>query len=134
MVYINDLAKRCKEKGYPMSNFGIYLAGKKNGFLYKNSDDEWELDKEKFSEWLEKCNEEIPEGYLSAKQIVEEFKISLASAYSVLNNSECETKKFGFRRLLCGERESIKRIIEQCGKCGKSKKHKYDWGDEDGND
>ena len=121
MVFINDVLKRCEEKGHPMTRMGIYTAGKKHGFLTK-ADNGYDLNKEKFEKWLDKAVEEIPSDYLSAKMIMKEYKVTQSESYFILNDPDCEIKKFGSSEVMYGKRESIERVIAKRG-C----RHKYDW-------
>ena len=121
MIYINDVVKRCKEKGYEITRQGIYLAGKKEGFIHKGSNG-YELDMDKFNEWLEKAIQEIPEGYFSAKQIVEKYGVSQVEAYFILNDPDCESEKIGAHGVLYAKQERIESVIKKRGN-----KHKYNW-------
>ena len=121
MVFINDILKRCEEKGHPMTRMGIYIAGKKHGFLTK-ADNGYDLNKEKFESWLDKAVEEIPSDYLSAKMIMKEYKVTQSESYFILNDPDCEIKKFGSSEVMYGKRESIEKVIAKRG-C----RHKYDW-------
>lgn len=128
MIYINDVLRKCEEKGHPMTRMGIYTAGKREGFIIEK-DGEKELDVGKFNKWLEKAIEEIPEGYLSAKQIIENYGVSQSEAYFILNDPDSESKKFGSHGVLYAKQENIEIVITKRGN-----KHKYDWeGKENGN-
>lgn len=121
MIFVNDILKRCKEKGHKMSRMGIYVAGKRVGFIYKDENG-YQLDKEKFENWLEKAVEKIPDNYLSAKQIMKEYKVSQSEAYCILNDADSESEKFGSYGVLYAERNRIEKVIEK-----RSRKHTYNW-------
>lgn len=129
MVYINDLLKRCEERGYKISRYGLYLAGYRLGFIYKDEAEEKHLNKEKFEAWLDTIMKEAPEGYLSAKMIVSKYGVSLCEAYSVLNDEECNVVRVGGYGVMYGEPKSVEKVVRKRGKS-----HKYDWKGKDGND
>lgn len=125
MVYIMDLLKRCEDKGYKISRMGLYLAGKRVGFIFENEKGEKELDKDKFSEWLENIIKDVPEGYFSAKQIMQKYNVSQNEAYFILNDPDCVVIRVGGYGVMYGEKKSVESIIEK-----RSRKHKYDWEEE----
>lgn len=128
MVYVTEVLERCKEKGYRITRMGLYIAGKREGFIVKKNGEK-ELDVDKFNKWLERAIEEIPDGYLSAKQIIEKYGVSQVEAYFILNDPDCESEKFGAHRVLYAKQERIERVIAK-----RNKKHKYNWeGKENGN-
>ena len=66
---------------------------------------------------------------MSAKQIIEKYGVSQVEAYFILNDPDCESKKFGAYGVLYGKQERIESVIAKRGK-----KHKYNWeGKENGN-
>ena len=127
MIFINDVVQRCKEKGYKITRQGIYLAGKREGFIYEN-DSGKQLDLEKFDKWLEKATEQVPDNYLSAKDIVKKYHVSQVFAYTVLKDSDCVCKNFGYKGIIYGEEKSVEDVITKY-----RNKHKYNWeGKENG--
>ena len=129
MIYINDVLKRCEEKGHKVTRMGLYVAGKREGFIVEKNGEK-ELDIDKFNKWLEKAIQKVPEGYLSAKQIIEKYGVSQSEAYFILNDPDCESEKYGAYGVLYAKQERIESVITK-----RSKKHKYNWeeGKENGN-
>lgn len=121
MIYINDVLKRCEEKGRQVTKAGIYHAGKKNGFIYKK-DGEYELDIVKFNEWLKKSNEVPPAGYVRIKELAMKFGLSLSKAYAIVNDYGCKMKKIGNKGVSYVEQKSFENSIKK-----HSEKHKYNW-------
>lgn len=123
MVYINDVLKRCEEKGHKMTRMGVYVAGRREGFIVENNGDK-EFLVDKFNDWISRVVEKPPEGYLSARQIADEFKVSLNAAYSALHDPNCRIVRVGCYRVIYGERKSIEEAIGRRG-CS----HRYNWGE-----
>lgn len=124
MVYIIDVLKRCEEKGHKMTRMGIYVAGKREGFIVEKNGEK-ELDIDKFNKWLEKATKKVPEDYLSAKQIIEKYGVSQPEAYFILNDPDCKTEKFGSHEVLYAKQENIESVIKKRGN-----RHKYNWEEE----
>lgn len=83
-IRIVDALKKCEDEGYPITRMGLYLAGQKNGFLVKKEGmRNFEFDKCKFLEWLRKAKEEIPENYISVKQLSTEYGINMSYSYNI---------------------------------------------------
>ena len=101
-IRVVDALKKCKEEGYQITRAGLYHAGKNHGFLIKHEGlRELEFDKVKFMAWLRKAKEEIPENYITVKQLSDEFGINIVYACRV-------------RRILVGEGKG-KRIVDGSG-------------------
>ena len=83
-IRVVDALKKCKEEGYQITRAGLYHAGKNHGFLIKHGGlRELEFDKVKFMAWLRKAKEEIPENYITVKQLSDEFGINIVYAYKM---------------------------------------------------
>lgn len=83
-IRIVDALEKCKQEGYSITRMGLYLAGQKYGFLTRQEGlRNFEFNKEKFIEWLKKAKEEIPENYISVKQLSTEYDINMVYAYDL---------------------------------------------------
>lgn len=85
-IRIVDALNKCKEENYPISRMGLYLAGQKYGFLTRQEGlRNFEFNKEKFIEWLKKAKEEVPEDYISVKDISTQYHINMNYSYDLAN-------------------------------------------------
>lgn len=128
-MHLKDVLNKCKERGYTITAQGIYLAGKKNGFLRKVEfhgivQKSLEFDKEKFLQWLDKAIEEIPPGWLSVKEISKKFDISVSQAYLLIKDDDSGARVIGTRNILYADPERIKGIIDK-----HKRKHRENWED-----
>lgn len=114
-MYINDVLRYCREHGKPMSRVGIYDAGKKNGFIFKvEGQYQYVFDTEKFLKWFKSSFEEIPEGYISVKELKTKYGISMNRAYTIANNPKAMMRRIGSGKgiMYVNEREAEKLIAE----------------------
>lgn len=121
---INDVLSKCKEKGYSISKEGLYKAGKKYGFIKKiDGKHHLEFDKEKFLSWLDKAVEEVPNGWMTVKELSEKFSVSLAQAYILIKDEESGARFFGSGTgVLYADPERIEKIIQK-----RENSHKVMW-------
>ena len=121
---INDVLSKCKEKGYSISKEGLYKAGKKYGFIKKiDGKHHLEFDKEKFLSWLDKAVEEVPNGWMTVKELSEKFNVSLAQAYILIKDEESGARFFGSGAgVLYADPERIEKIIQK-----RENSHKVMW-------
>jgi hypothetical protein len=83
-IRIVDALKKCEDENYPITRMGLYIAGQKNGFLTKQEGmRNFEFDKDKFLEWLKKAKEQIPEDYISVKQLSTDYGINMNYSYDM---------------------------------------------------
>ena len=93
---MKQIVKYCREHGHPITSMAIYLAGKKYGFLKKvEGQYHLEFDKEKFLEWFKGFTAEVPEGYLSVKELSEEFKMSVPQCYALARDDSVKKVRKG---------------------------------------
>lgn len=130
-MHIVDVVNKCKERGYEITKMGLYKAGEKYGFISKvDNRHSLEFDKDKFLKWLDKATEEIPEGWLSVKQLSEELKISIAQVYILIKDKDSGARAIGSGTgVLYADPKRIKAVIKK-----REDNHKEKWGDEDGTD
>lgn len=128
-MYMNDVIRKCEEKGYKITKQGIYLAGKKYGFLTRPDEQHsWDFNQEKFLEWLDKAIEEIPDGWLTLNEASKVLNISLAQMYILVKDENSGVKYFGAGKgVMYVDPKRIEKIIEE-----RKGKHEYDWGDKNG--
>lgn len=128
-MYVKDVIKKCKERGYEITKMGLYTAGKKYGFISKaDNKRSLEFNKDKFLEWLDKATEEIPAGWLSVKQIAEKFGISIAQAYLLVKDENSGARTIGSGvGVIYVDPKRIEQIIKK-----RQDSHKENWGDENG--
>lgn len=119
-----DILKKCKDEGYPIGRMGLYLAGKREGFLSKKEGQRtYDFDKEKFLLWLHKAKEQAPEGWVSVKELSEKFDISLAQAYILVKDEKSGAKSFGSGKgVIYVEPRRIEEIIKE-----REGRHKVNW-------
>ena len=130
-MYMKDVLSKCKERGYEITKMGLYIAGKKHGFILKNSEKHLlEFDKDKFLEWLEKAIEKVPSGWLTVKQISERFGISLSQAYILIKDENSGARAIGSGAgVIYADPKRIEQVIEN-----RKNSHKEQWGEENGTD
>ena len=128
-MHMNDVVRKCEEKGYKITKQGIYLAGKKYGFLTRPDEQHsWDFNQEKFLEWLDKAIEEIPEGWLTLNEASKVLNISLAQMYILVKDENAGVKYFGAGKgVMYVDPKRIEKIIEE-----RKAKHEYEWDDENG--
>ena len=128
-MYVKDVIKKCKERGYEITKMGLYTAGKKYGFISKaDNKRSLEFNKDKFLEWLDKATEEIPAGWLSVKQIAEKFGISIAQAYLLVKDENSGARTIGSGvGVIYVDPKRIEQIIKK-----RQDSHKENWVDENG--
>lgn len=128
-MHMNDVIRKCEEKGYKITKQGIYLAGKKYGFLTRPDEQHsWDFNQEKFLEWLNKAIEEIPDGWLTLNEASKVLNISLAQIYILVKDENAGVKYFGAGKgVMYVDPKRIEKIIKE-----RKAKHEYDWGDENG--
>ena len=120
-----DILKKCEEEGYPIGRMGLYIAGKREGFLSKKEGQfTYDFDKEKFLKWLHKAKEKAPEGWVTVKDLCSIFNISLAQAYVLIKDEKSGAKNFGSGKgVLYVEPKRIEEIIKE-----RKGRHKINWG------
>ena len=128
-MHIVDVVNKCKERGYEITKMGLYKAGEKYGFISKGDNKHsLEFDKDKFLKWLDKATEEIPEGWLSVKQLSEKFGISVAQVYILIKDEDSGARAIGSGAgVLYADPKRIEAVIKK-----REDNHKEKWGDEDG--
>ncbi len=93
---MKQIVKYCRDHGHPITSMAIYLAGKKYGFLKKiEGQYHLEFDKEKFFEWFCGFTAEVPEGYLSIKELSEEFSMSIPQCYALARDDSVKKMRKG---------------------------------------
>lgn len=128
-MHMNDVVRKCEERGYKITKQGIYLAGKKYGFLTRlDEQHSWDFNQEKFLEWLDKAVEEIPEGWLTLNEASKVLNISLAQMYILVKDENAGAKYFGAGKgVMYVDPKRIEEIIQK-----RKAKHQYVWEDENG--
>ena len=124
-VYINDVLKYCKEHGKPMTRMGIYTAGKKNGFVFKvEGKYQYVFDTDKFLEWFKSANEEVPEGYISVRELKDRYNISFNKAYQIAKSPLVNPRMIGAGKgVIYVDAGKAEELIERS-----RNNHTYDWG------
>lgn len=122
MLYINDLIEKCSKEGITITKMGLYIAGEKEGFIFKDEKGKYDLDKDKFISWLDKHKEKAPEGWLNIIELSEMLNKPVSSCYSFIKQNEIEVKRIGIRNVMYVERKAVEELIKNGGK-----KHKYRW-------
>lgn len=127
-IRIIDALEKCKQEGYPITRMGLYLAGQKYGFLIKQQGlRNFEFNKEKFLEWLKKAKEEIPENYISVKQLSTQYNINMTYSYDLAKEllKQEKAKYIGSGKgILYVDRKAVEEYIETS-----QKQFIIDWGD-----
>lgn len=128
-MYIKEVIKYCEDHGKPYTRMGIYTAGKKYGFINKiEGKRALDFDQDKFLEWFENACEEIPEGYITVKQISDMYNISICKAYDIAKNEEIKNRLIGAGK---GVLYVDKRDVEEFIKKYKNRRT-YDWSKKHG--
>ena len=114
-MFIEDVLKKCEDEGFKITRAGLYSTGKKLGFIKKiEGVKSLEFDKKLFLEWIEKKKEKAPEGWISLKQVSEKYNVSLAQAYLLAKDENCEILKIGpGRGVKYVKSERIEEIIQE---------------------
>lgn len=128
-MYINDVIKKCEEKGYKITKQGLYNAGEKYGFINKpDGKHALEFDQKKFLEWLEKAIEEIPEGWVTLNDASKLLGVSISQMYILVKDENSGAKYFGSGKgVMYVDPKRIEKIIKE-----RKAKHQYMWEDENG--
>lgn len=119
-----DILNKCKEEGYPIGKMGLYIAGKREGFISKNEGEKYyNFDKEKFFKWLDKAKTKAPEGWVTVKDLCSLFNISLPQAYILVKDEKSGAKNFGSGKgVTYVEPRRIEKIIKE-----RERRHKINW-------
>lgn len=125
-MFLNDVLKKCKDEGYPITAAGLYFAGKKYGFLKKNDNDKsLSFDKNKFYDWLEKAKNKPPKNWVTLNELHNKLGISLSQAYILVKDPRSEAKPFGAGKgVLYVDPAKIKELIRQ-----RKDEHRENWED-----
>ena len=110
---MKQVIKYCRDNGHPITAMAIYLAGKKYGFI-KKINGKWylEFDKQKFLDWFKGFTVEIPEGYVSVKDLAESFDLSIQQCYNLIkDNSIKKMRKGTGEGILYVDKESFGEFI-----------------------
>lgn len=122
-MYVNDVIKYCKEHGKNITRMGLYIAGKKNNFIIKEEGKkDLIFDKDKFLEWFEKCNEEVPDSYISIKDMSVKYGLSLSKAYLISKDARLNSKKIGSKGVMYVDESRLGEVIKE-----NKNKRTYDW-------
>lgn len=123
-MFLNDVLNKCREEGYPVTSSGLYYAGEKYGFLIKKDGcKSLEFDKDKFFEWLKKCKEEVPEGWVPLSKIPALCGISLSKVYQLIKDPSSGAKSFGAGKgVIYADPERIKELVRKC-----KESHRENW-------
>lgn len=116
-IRIVDALNKCKEENYPITRMGLYVAGQKNGFLVKHEGmRNFEFNKEKFIEWLKKAKEEIPENYISVKELSTQYEMNMNYSYNLAKEllEEGKARYIGSGKgVLYVDRKAVEDAIEK---------------------
>lgn len=128
-MYMNDVIKKCEEKGYKITKAGLYQAGQKYGFLKKpDGQHSWDFDQKKFLEWLDKATEEIPEGWVTLNEASKILNVSLPQMYILVKDENSGARYIGSGKgVLYVDPKRIEEVIKN-----RKDKHHYIWEDENG--
>ena len=123
-MFLKDVLNKCKEEGYPVTASGLYYAGNKYGFFVKKEGSrKLEFNKDKFFDWLNKAEEQVPEGWMSLNEISKKLKISLSQTYILSKDANSGVKSFGAGPgVLYADPKRIEEIIKQ-----RRESHKEKW-------
>lgn len=124
MIYMNDLMEKCSKEGISITRMGLYIAGKREGFIYKEND-EYEFDKKKFLSWVEKVKEKVPQGWVNFVELSEIINKSVSNCYAFVKDKNIEVRRFGAKQVMYVERKAVEEAIRN-----NNGKHKYVWDDE----
>lgn len=125
-MQIKNILEKCAEHGHPMTRMGIYVAGKKYGFINKKEGSfYYDFDKDKFIEWLSAADKIIPEHYLKVKELSEKYKIDVGKVYRLIYKFKIKTQNYGIGKghIYVNEIEFENAIKEY------KSEHTIDWGD-----
>lgn len=130
-MHMNDVLKKCEEKGYKITKQGLYQAGQKYGFLNKlDGQHAWDFDQKKFLEWLEKATEEIPQGWVTLNEASKILKVSLPQMYILVKDEKSGAKYFGAGKgVMYVDPKRIEKVIKD-----NKARHQYIWDEENGTD
>lgn len=128
-MYMNDVIKKCEEKGYKITKQGLYQAGQKYGFLNKpDGQHAWDFDQKKFLEWLDKATEEIPHGWVTLNEASKILNVSLPQMYILVKDENSGAKYFGAGKgVMYVDPKRIEEVIKN-----HKTKHQYMWDEENG--
>ena len=95
MHFIPTIMQRCKDEGIKITREGLYFTGQKNGFLIKNEDGKFQLDENRFEDWIKERKTDVPEGYKKIVELASIFNLSKGTCYLILkkNPDICLKKK-----------------------------------------
>ena len=114
MIYINDLIEKCSKEGITITKMGLYIAGEKEGFIFKDEKGKYDLDKDKFIYWLDKHKEKAPEGWVNIVELSEMLNKPVSSCYNFIKQNEIEVKRIGIRNVMYVERKAVEELIKNC--------------------
>ena len=125
-MYMNDVIRYCESHGKKYSRMAIYNAGKKHGFVFKvEGKSELVFDREKFLEWFNGACEEIPEGYISIKEMREKYKLPINKSYLIAKDEKANAKYIGAGKgILYVDERNVEELIKKY-----SNKRTYNWED-----
>lgn len=128
-MYMNDVLRKCEEKGYKITKQGLYVAGEKYGFLTKpDGQHPWDFDQKKFLEWLDKATEEIPKGWVTLNEASKILNVSLPQMYILVKDKNSGVRYFGAGKgVMYVDPKRIEEVIKN-----RNSKHQYMWEDENG--
>lgn len=123
---INDVIRKCEEKGYHISKQGLYTAGEKYGFVKRvEGKHSLDFDKDRFLKWLDGAVEEVPEGWLTVKELAEKFEVSVSQVYILIKDKDSGARTFGSGAgVLYADPKRIEEVIQN-----RKNKHKVIWED-----
>ena len=113
MHFIPELMKRCKDEGIKITREGLYHTGQLNGFLIKDDNGKFQLDKKRFESWITDRKSEVPKGYKRIVEISLDINLSKATCYSILKkHSLSYIKKKG---IIYAEEEKFREVVGKRG-------------------
>lgn len=128
-MYVNEVLRKCEERGYKITKAGLYRAGVKYGFLTRTDGQRsFDFDQKKFLEWLDRAVEEIPEGWMTLAEASKALGVSIAQMYLLVKDENSGVRYFGSGKgVMYVDPKRVEEVIES-----RKNKYQYIWEDENG--